>query len=339
MNNKKKQHYVPKAYLRQWGDEKGNIWALRENKIFKTKIKRICEEKSFYKAKLLNDDEKRIINFLLSKIDRPYREYSLEIISFIQNNVFQSEVLKKVYKEFNNKKIEQIIQKMIDDSEIYNNNIIEDCYSVIDYYLSQEITKILNNEFQDVVDDENTIGMWFLLIAFQLFRTNKGREIGVLIANDININGRNNIDVDWDKIILYMPFVHCFQFTANLFKMNYQIKILHNQTSEPFITSDFPVLNIKRDVVDEKGNVKEFIVFYPISPKTGLLFTNKESSLDINKEKDIECINKKMIESSYKTIIFDSKDTANKYKSYANQCFANNQQILKNKINSFYSDI
>ncbi len=65
-----------------------------------------------------------------------------------------------------------------------------------------------------------------------------------------------------------------------------------NNTSENFVASDQPVFNILNDIFDEKGEVKDLELYYPLSPQHALsihfrkeqgekFFNNKVTKADI----------------------------------------------------------
>ncbi|TNH43048.1 DUF4238 domain-containing protein [Photorhabdus luminescens] len=159
----------------------------------------------------------------------------------------------------------------------------------------------------------------------------------ILIISD-NINGE---PILINKIREFSKnhwwFIHCF-FGINLgydlyTNKSYEKKIIRNQTSLPFITSDHPVINI-----NPLGDKSEYIdYYYPISTEFALLVTSSDhwKSIKNNITYDVvDFLNKEICENSGDTIYSNSKDIIERYKKDFNK-----RKIItyfNNKRNTLY---
>lgn len=90
------------------------------------------------------------------------------------------------------------------------------------------------------------------------------------------------------------------------------ITILENHTNESLLTSDQPVFNLQNDKTDEFGNVLDFELYYPISPKLALTVysDNIQSRMVIKRNLDEDAVtnfNQKVISNAHFFVFSDSK--------------------------------
>lgn len=90
MNKIKKQHYVPRFYLKHFSSDGEKLYVFDKTnlKMFETNIINIAQEKYFYDVniELIDPINKQIIEKQLSKIESVFSDNLLEIIDFIEND-------------------------------------------------------------------------------------------------------------------------------------------------------------------------------------------------------------------------------------------------------------
>lgn len=315
MQKTRKQHYVPQFYLKYWEDVNKSIWIIRNGKIFSANKRNICEERDFYLPKELNDDEKKVINVFLDKLNGDMlknAKYQIDVIQeMIILNRTCNDILNSLSKLFNNEEIIEIKNKFEIKSSILVDNLIEEWYG----FYEEEIGPIINklNEKSNSNISKEEYQKIILFMSVQLFRTKRTRDFCVSIGDSLKKEGKF-INVDWSNIALYLPFICSFVLATNLCNADTELKIVNNKTNRTFITSDNPVVNLCADYSSEVMP-KNVIMFYPISPYKAVILSDKENenNKDINDESMIDKINKKIIEASNSIIISSNEETAKFY--------------------------
>lgn len=190
-------------------------------------------------------------------------------------------------------------------------NVMEDSHSLFEK-LGNTIINCRNLEDLKELENDDSYFDAMIFIAFQYIRTKKMKN-----------NALDSIEKERFPLIKYWNIIS-FTFAINIAKIlslkDFKIILLKNQTLMPFITGDQPVFNLKGDDLDSSGNVKEFELYYPISPETALLI-KKDSSLTekySNKNLTIDEVNKynlKVKEVSEQFIFSNKEDELKRIKN------------------------
>jgi hypothetical protein len=173
-------------------------------------------------------------------------------------------------------------------------------------------TPLLNCQSLDNLKNikDNYQAVFFLCV--QYCRTNKMREVGIEGYKDYPMKSEL-----YKKVFPYISLLVATTLGHNLVVGNPNTRYIfvRNETSIPFVTCDQPVINLKKDDVDENGFVKDLEFYYPISPSAAIMISQnaqlEEFSEIIADESFVENKNKKMCENASLFI------------------FANNEKILQ----------
>ncbi len=266
----KKQHYVPRFYLSNWANEKGQIWVFDKSlkRSFQANIKDVASSNYFYDIpkevlESVSDDQKEIISFLADK------------------QIFE-EMLSKI-EEINSKIISKILSKT-EKIMIFPMNVSTDNYLKISPQDKKELS---------------------FFLAIQYLRTKEARiqieqlYTGTITALMQKTNYAPEIDFSKYDIALNQEYLQLFHLdilfsTDTIEKIatlleNYHWQILINQTKNTFYTSDSPVVyypNVKRKNPFKSYGFASYgiSVYFPLSPKYALLITEIDFFRQIEKQ-------------------------------------------------------
>lgn len=153
---------------------------------------------------------------------------------------------------------------------------------------------------------DNYQAVFFLCV--QYCRTNKMREVGIEGYKDYPMKSEL-----YKKVFPYISLLVATTLGHNLVVGNPNTRyiFIRNETSIPFITCDQPVINLKKDDVDENGFAKDLEFYYPISPSAAIMISQngqlEEYSEIIADESFVEDKNRKMYENA-SIFVFANKE-------------------------------
>ncbi|MCS4240170.1 hypothetical protein M2306_001773 [Myroides gitamensis] len=297
MSNKitKRQHYVWRNYLRAWS-ENDSIFAFvrQKNTIIRTDLMNVAQKRYFNKFDKFGKVEKDFLDHIASKIQGPIKP-------MIDNLIFDINLFND-FKEIQEKSTKDIPEVL---NELEKNGF-EKFHTSIENYGSKLIAC---RELRDLYFFDDDISKYdaLMYLCFQYFRTKKHK--------DSQIENFKNTKLDIEKIHNVLVIIIAAQLTQNIsFDPKIQYCLLEIITDEiSFITSDQPVINLLADELDENGNVKDLMLYYPISPKHAirLEFNNSEDNKYQYYEMTVSAVeelNSKMVAKSHEFLISDSRE-------------------------------
>ena len=250
---KKKQHYIWKNYLKPW-TVRGQICCKRLDSKFKSSLERIGQQRFFYESEPLTEFEYNYLKYFIHKI-------------FPKNNVNLYTIL-------------ELYNTTANSKNMYEKKCgIEDVHTIIEGNAIKILEKIYCEDlsFFDNLQEKESFS---LFVGIQYTRTNKMR------MNLKNINlVTPNLNMDKLSKIFYLFFGDVVrQWILGQSK----ICLFINSSDLNLITGDQPIINIKANP-NENSPVKEFELYYPISPKYAIFLSNRlEGKMEITKEQVIE---------------------------------------------------
>lgn len=304
---KKRQHYVWRNYLRNWADEKDQIWALRKDykKLLHTELMNVAQEKYFYRVHELTKQEIDFMQrFINEKTPTVVRSFCLNLLKgYIVPAQLKATLSSK---GFMDKDIEEKVRR----SEI---NMFEDIHCIFEEF-GEKILQCKSIEYLQSMTEED----WDEALTFLMFQYMRTKNMRAAI-----VDGFNEDSTQWaafaDKVWPLMSSVQAITMGRNLsIDTTIKFKLLKNKTTNHFLTTDQPIINYVGDISDDEGYAKELELYYPISPqialyvhfKTGQTEKFVEESPD---EEQVEQYNQKMIDNSHMWIFSDAQKQLESY--------------------------
>ncbi len=267
---KKKQHYVPRGYLKYWltsreckpGEKSQGVWVYnvngaRENR-FSTNLMDISQQRYFYKLVVDID----VCNLLRCK----YQDSDPVIIQLVELFEFLLQV----------NEVEKSSEECAGVTDIAGKLYLEKLYEKIEGKFQKTIDAI--NESIQIYTSNLTSGKANLLdligiFVVQLFRTKKMRRD---CSNEIKglTSHRANEKIDFntsqeDSFLKVVLFVDAMAFAYDLAGKEFSVELLENLEGESFLTSNSPAFRIS--IPEEKNSIEKFVGFMPLSPRIAMI--------------------------------------------------------------------
>jgi hypothetical protein len=246
----KKQHYVWRKYLNPWklSPEERKVWTyiIKANKVEYISLMDVAQESYFYKMYELSPVEiqvcwnfaRQMPSFVWSFADsllKGYEAISYDMMSETDKRDFALHSIDHMQTNF-----ERMGTPLLNCQSLDNLKNIKDNYQAV----------------------------FFLCV--QYCRTNKMREVGIEGYKDYPMKSEL-----YKKVFPYISLLVATTLGHNLVVGNPNTRYIfvRNETSIPFVTCDQPVINLKKDDVDENGFVKDLEFYYPISPSAAIMIS------------------------------------------------------------------
>lgn len=299
---KKRQHYIWMYYLKPWTNS-NHIWTFfkSSDKIEQPNLMKVAQEKYFYQLEDFTEEEEAF----LSKFIDYFSHNAVKDLnkSFLAYFTFPSK-LKRLLDQNNNPSINKSwISEKIREIKI---NFMEDAHCLIEESGKKLIQHRSLDDLKTILDDDNIFdGIMFLI--FQYMRTKNMKNAAFKIfKGDKN---EHIIKKSWNII--------SFTFAMNLSKrisLDERIKFIfiENKTENHFITGDQPVFNLLGDILNDKGEVNELELYYPLTPKCAINIHFRSDQIEqfeskFAEKEQVDYLNKKVFENSDYYIFADTK--------------------------------
>lgn len=313
---KRDHHYVFQAYLKKWANKNGKIWCLRGGKLFDVKPINICFQKNFYRISSLNRMEINLIKLIFkdeSEIFKSQLDDFLERYSICDIYETMTNITRTTAPPFYTK-TKIAIENMDLLIDTARSNMIEDAHCRFE----RESIKWLNSLceestefFYSPFDNQNMDFISF--VCLQYFRTEKIKDYILnelkQIENEIVPEhipaGIIRIDNICQPVILLITAICAAELSQAC------LVLLLNKTEVPFITSDQPVINVKKESV---GQAK-YEFYYPISPKVAIKLNNDfdGKTLILKDKEEVYKYNDLISKESYKMLFSNNLEVLERY--------------------------
>ncbi|MFH7524865.1 DUF4238 domain-containing protein [Aeromonas sp. A5] len=256
---KTKQHFVWRNYLRAWANNE-IICCLMGNKIFKSNLMGIGQERYFYKLKELRYNE---VEFLRALIDQDSRKIIRKLnrgwIDFF-NRIF---VIKKQLSEckISTPEADEIIDVIV-------HNLEEDFHSKIEAEAIKFLEMLYKRNLSFYDDEEQLIDFLFF-ICQQYFRT---QNINDNVRKEVCFFQDINIDAMWP--VLRHICATNLGFHLYLNRVNIRPVLIENHSNIPFVTGDQPIINTCAIELRPGEIATDIVLYYPLTPTLSLLLTD-----------------------------------------------------------------
>lgn len=307
---KKQQHYVWQKYLEPWAD-RGNIWTYfkTSKNIVKPNLTGIAQERYFYKLVDFTEDEEIFLRLFIENLSNPLvKDFSLDFLAMFTS----ASKLKKSLEQIKDQTVDKaVLEEQIRKIEI---NLMEDSHCKFEEMGAKLINYRSLDDLKTILQD-NYHHDSLMFLCFQYFRTRKMKSS--VVNKFRGTKYENIIDKSWNILS------HTFALNVtNHMVLNEGIRyvFIENSTSENFLTGDQPVFNLLGDKMDEKGNVLNFELYYPLTPKHALNIhfrpdENEKFEIKYADKELINLLNRKVIEHSDFYVFSDTKEQLEKLKS------------------------
>lgn len=291
---KKRQHYVWRQYLRSWTDSE-SIWTCFKqfNKVEKTSLMGIAQEKYFYKLIDLNDDEEEFLRKYLDHTCHP----SVKGLCMDFLNGFTSHTkLKKHLEETNTSETnKEFLKSEIRKLEI---NLMEDVHGRFESNGSEFIA-VRNIDDLKALRGSDAFYNSMIFLCVQYFRTNSMKQ-----SVKLSFQREGKFEEMAGKFWNIVSFSMALNVARNIsLDPKTSFTIYENISDQKFLTCDQPVFNLKNEELDEEGNVKDLEFYYPLTPTHAILIHFQESETKYFHEKLTEervtFLNKKVVQNSH----------------------------------------
>lgn len=301
----KNQHYVPRYYLKSWTiPSTDRLFCLRKEskEIFLINIKKVAVERFFYGFRALSDEDMKVIEYIGLRLASRYGNENLkgsvrQIFDFYKrqrNSIVKNGFSIRFQQKFkgNNDELDDLIcsnEKLMADDW---NEGLEKRYCHAEEAGMYGLKKLQSGDMS-FWDNENERVKFCYFLGNQYCRTKRMRDglASGLRSWIVKLKERNIFDSSYEPNMDGISQVLCDFMEAILCYDDLSVNtpiLLTNATNVPFITSDNPVINLS--ALDYKGIPEDFILYYPITPKSALLladnksnYNSEVSSVDVNR--------------------------------------------------------
>lgn len=253
----KRQHYVWREYLRAWADE-DYIWTYIKisSKIARPNVMGVAQEKYFYElVEISSQEEVDLKRFIEDLVDKSIKDLCFDFI-------FAFAIPSKFKRMFNPVNQNEFKANVSSHREM-TVNTMEKAHGMFENAGSEFIKCRSIQELKSFIEADNNFCNTLVFLCFQYFRTRKMKD-----------NMLRNIDPKVFPLIKFwniISFCMAFQMTYSVSLDPRVIFILFKSDKIPFLTCDQPVFNLKEDELNDQGELKNFELYYPLSPNTAIV--------------------------------------------------------------------
>ncbi|MGG5243082.1 DUF4238 domain-containing protein [Pseudomonas lurida] len=261
-NEKRRQHYVWRHYLRPWSN-KDQIWCHRDGKTFLSNLMGVAQKRDFYKVSELTEEDIIFINKTAIEFTKNemLRESNKGWIDTFQ-------MLFTIRNQLSASGIEHPGADAIFDELAIN--MEEDLHSAIEAGAIKHIEKILELD-TSLFSSEEEYMSFSHFICVQYLRTNRIKE------NAIN-NTEGLYPGVLERTFGVLRHIYATNMAWSTFARREEFRpvLLVNNTETNFIAGDQPIINTYAANVGWSVQVEEVEFYYPFSPKVAVIISSKE---------------------------------------------------------------
>lgn len=328
-------HYVFRQYLSAWANH-NMLWYNNNGHVSNKpkSTKSVAHAEDFYKVLPINETERYFILYMTPESEKQEMANHIAVhnsnIEMASKHRKQAELFGEICKaRFGI--IPPDIQESLNDikhtADVAIYNLMENFYGEDEKRgIETWIIKLKSGncdfyydiDTQDKVQDKRD---FLSFLATQYFRTKAVRErmIKSTIEAIESFPGEKEKLLDTGKVRpahiqpLLIWLYQCNMADA-LYSMNCHLTLLKNNTSIKFITGDQPIINTKADYNDGSAEVRELLLYYPVSPEYAITLNdnNVENLINISDE-EADYYNKKMAAARLEQLYASTKELAERY--------------------------
>jgi hypothetical protein len=275
---KRRQHHVWQHYLKSWAVG-GQIYCLREGRIFPTGTTTVAVERDFYKLHKLKSGDIGLIKWLVIDPANPLAKKNHENFLML--------VTAPTLFEGRSPEIDAII-------DTYRTNALEDYHAGIEAAFLPQLDRLLQRDVSFYSTDEGCI-TFLHFICTQHMRTKgiKARTIDLIRQKD---------GLDLSRIWDIMSHMISVNIGGSLFleRKKRKLVLIDNNTDVTFITGDQPVINLHGNGSSPPTTLS---LYYPLTPRLALILSEVDEDPVFSTEgltpTQVLALNTKIIKASH----------------------------------------
>ncbi|NTE03163.1 DUF4238 domain-containing protein [Agrobacterium tumefaciens] len=285
----KGQHFVWRKYLENWSvKDKVFVKYIKRNVLTSSSTSKILRENYMYEFPILNEldlgELKRFIsnlNFNDGEVDEIFLNFVTIVSRAFRVGKLPNNDIPKIKNGFFRKTIKEGFEPFYTQTELLGQDLVA-------ITSAEELASLLSIDYSKIS----------LFLLLQYFRTqNMKSKLSNLLSKDSEPLRKAKS--------LLTPILMAYDIAS---QKTPSFKLLVNNSTESFVTSEQPVINIARDT-DEKGNYLDFVLYYPINPKLAIEVSFSNDEMYVEREScnhiGVQWYNKIMLENDI--IISDIK--------------------------------
>ncbi|GLR75272.1 DUF4238 domain-containing protein [Aliivibrio sifiae] len=309
---KKEHHYVWANYLLNWSNDRKNVWfKSTKGKLINDSVRMIAKERYFYQISHLNNEHELLIDLMSRKSE--IRENHLQFLKhFLDYQKFEG-----IFKTNGGKNQEFDIAM-----EAHRHNTLENLHTSYENNAKFSIKSLTNRDLSFLQDTKESIS-FFHYLGQQFTRTKSFKDTTLLIMS----KGKGNSEQErW----ISETTSECWWFISHMLGSNigyalYESRkeqnhcLLINNTNQPFITSDNPVINVHQELthdIKRPPQHDQFDLYYPITPNIAFMASSSHrfpNGTSILNSEIVHELNTKIATNSYKHIFSSTEEALKPY--------------------------
>lgn len=170
--------------------------------------------------------------------------------------------------ESNNLNVLNNNAKLEKDLALLKANTMEDIHATFEKF-GEKLIAVRKFEDLEFLDNEEDLLPTMIYISFQYLRTKNMQEAIKPVLSRYSYLS--------EKYLNFFPFIYAPAIANSLaFLKETRYIFFDNNTEIDFITTDQPIINVKKDVVNNAGEVSQMDLYYPITPKKAIIIHYQE---------------------------------------------------------------